>query len=254
MCATGTLPLRKPLSCTWSLNSSRRVVKRSVSSPWPMTTFSSRLRPVTDDSVTCMISASTAASGGTDPAPLAEPTYPSPSASMVRAEGLEPPRLASQEPKSCASASSATPAGSNVSRCLALAAVAAKIRDRSRPRPRRQPGSRSRLVSGWGGISSDVGVTSGVRPTGSDTVCRRRHGWRRRCRPGGSGTSQAKARHEAGLPNRMRAAAGQRGRTVTSCSAAGSAAAEGEAQADLELVRGEVVDAHLGVGEAAGCR
>src|SRR5262249_20702957 len=29
----------------------------------------------------------------------------------VRAEGLEPPRLASQEPKSCASASSATPAG-----------------------------------------------------------------------------------------------------------------------------------------------
>src|SRR5437867_9688309 len=29
---------------------------------------------------------------------------------MVRAEGLEPPRLASQEPKSCASASSATPA------------------------------------------------------------------------------------------------------------------------------------------------
>src|SRR5215471_19428352 len=30
---------------------------------------------------------------------------------VVRAEGLEPPRLASQEPKSCASASSATPAG-----------------------------------------------------------------------------------------------------------------------------------------------
>jgi hypothetical protein len=42
--------------------------------------------------------------------PIKTGTYSALGRVLVRAEGLEPPRLASQEPKSCASASSATPA------------------------------------------------------------------------------------------------------------------------------------------------
>ena len=55
-CATGTLPLRKPLSWTVSLTSSRRDWKSSPSSPWSITTFSSRFKPAVLVSVTCIFS------------------------------------------------------------------------------------------------------------------------------------------------------------------------------------------------------
>src|SRR5262249_51669474 len=72
-------------------------------------------------------------------------------AAVVRAEGLEPPRLASQEPKSCASASSATPAG------LATPSSAALLRRRRSPRCHRaaMAGLSDRLVAGWGAISRE---------------------------------------------------------------------------------------------------
>src|SRR5262249_3505270 len=81
-----------------------------------MTTLSSRLRPLMEDSLICMLSASIAASLYGTPRPrsrhnLPPRDLPLRDAGVGRAEGLEPPRLASQEPKSCASASSATPAG-----------------------------------------------------------------------------------------------------------------------------------------------
>jgi hypothetical protein len=42
---------------------------------------------------------------------------------MVRAEGLEPPRVSPQEPKSCVSANFTTPAREQKSRAVAMGAV-----------------------------------------------------------------------------------------------------------------------------------
>ncbi len=54
-CGTGTFPLRKPLSCTRSLISSRRSVKRLPSSPAGTTTCSVRFRPSLLVSVICIV-------------------------------------------------------------------------------------------------------------------------------------------------------------------------------------------------------
>src|SRR5262249_3928182 len=53
-CAGGTLPLRKPLICTWSLTSSRRGGKRTPSSLWGVGAFSSRLGASLGGSVGCL--------------------------------------------------------------------------------------------------------------------------------------------------------------------------------------------------------
>src|SRR5262249_17025699 len=65
----------------------------------------SRLRPVEDVSVTCI----DIALGGPHCAHLGR-FLEKTSALLVRAEGLEPPRLSSRDPKSRASTNSATPA------------------------------------------------------------------------------------------------------------------------------------------------
>ena len=54
-CGTGTLPLRKPLSCTRSFISSRRSAKRLSSSPAGTTTCSVRFRPSLLVSVICIV-------------------------------------------------------------------------------------------------------------------------------------------------------------------------------------------------------
>src|SRR5262249_39576629 len=90
-------------------------------------------------------------------------------AAVVRAEGLEPPRLASQEPKSCASASSATPAG------LATPSSAALLRWRRSPRCHRaaMAGLSDRLGAGWAAISREPAADGGEHSP-SPTSGRRR--------------------------------------------------------------------------------
>ena len=70
------------------------------------TTRYSRLRPAAEVSVTCIGIALGGRLSRTSWAAFSEKT----SALLVRAEGLEPPRLSSREPKSRASTNSATPA------------------------------------------------------------------------------------------------------------------------------------------------
>src|ERR1700756_2637014 len=53
-CATGTLPGRKPRSCTLPLRSSRRALTFASRSVAGTTTRYSRFRPVEDVSVTCI--------------------------------------------------------------------------------------------------------------------------------------------------------------------------------------------------------
>ena len=100
-CGTGTFPLRKPLSCTRSLISSRRSVKRLPSSPAGTTTCSVRFRPSLLVSVICIV---------LQPARKADGLSSWRFNRVVRAEGLEPPRPRPLEPKSSASTNSTTPA------------------------------------------------------------------------------------------------------------------------------------------------
>ena len=207
MCATGTLPLRKPLSCTWSLNSSRRVVKRSRELALAdddlqlaLETGDRRLADLHDFCLNHRIRAR--------PTPRpAEPTLPQPFRErvVVRAEGLEPPRLASQEPKSCASASSATPAGSN---CIAFPSPCCSGGPISGINAGPARGDSRALAAGLYQDGAGFQASAGVRPSGSDTMAQPL-AWSKGVRPGGSDTSdpclpQQKARREAGLPGGCR--------------------------------------------------
>src|ERR1700733_10927760 len=107
--ATGTLPGRKPRSWTRPLISSSRSLTLASRSVAGTTTRYSRLRPAAEVSVTSI--------GTTLHGPNIVRIRPSfcsqafeKNARLVRAEGLEPPRLSSREPKSRASTNSATPA------------------------------------------------------------------------------------------------------------------------------------------------
>src|SRR5450759_3847715 len=93
---------------TRSFNSSRRTLTLASSSAAGTTTLNSRLRPSDSVSVTCIdhtlvyLRIAPDLSNDGQQVPLA--------LGVVRAEGLEPPRLSSREPKSRASTNSATPA------------------------------------------------------------------------------------------------------------------------------------------------
>src|SRR5271163_3786229 len=104
--ATGTLPGRKPLSWTRPLRSSRRSLTLASRSVAGTTTRYSRLRPAAEVSVTCI----GIALHGRCRAHPGRFFRRKTSALLVRAEGLEPPRLSSREPKPRASTNSATPA------------------------------------------------------------------------------------------------------------------------------------------------
>src|SRR6185503_10185004 len=119
-CVTGTLPGRNPLIRTRSFNSSRRASTLASSSEAGTTTLYSRLRPSESVSVTCIwphfsllalashrhqaLRAGRVGIRAETTRELIQPFI------LVRAEGLEPPRLSPLEPKSSASTSSATPA------------------------------------------------------------------------------------------------------------------------------------------------
>src|SRR5450830_723105 len=99
---------------TRSFNSSRRALTLASSSAAGTTTLNSRLRPSDSVSVTCIAHTSLLSHSrrvGLTAANRAGRVGIKLSAlGVVRAEGLEPPRLSPLEPKSSASTNSATPA------------------------------------------------------------------------------------------------------------------------------------------------
>ena len=99
ICVAGTLPGRKPLIRTWPFSSSSRASTLVASSAIGTTTLNSRLRP----SLLFLLLASPISSS-------LVAVLRGMSKGLVRAEGLEPPRLSPLEPKSSASTNSATPA------------------------------------------------------------------------------------------------------------------------------------------------
>src|SRR5215813_6262006 len=114
---TGTLPGRNPRNWTRSLSCVRRSFSRASSSDAGTTTLNSRFRPSVLVSVTCMGSNArllrVEVASVLGPAAGCVEGYGDACRRprrMVRAEGFEPPRLASLEPKSSASTNSATPA------------------------------------------------------------------------------------------------------------------------------------------------
>src|ERR1700731_4667884 len=101
-CATGTLPGRKPRNCTRPLRSSSRSLTFASRSIAGTTTRYSRLRPAEDVSVTCIrpaedvsVTCIDIALHGPYCAHLGRFFGKKTSALLVRAEGLEPPRLSS---------------------------------------------------------------------------------------------------------------------------------------------------------------
>src|SRR5262245_19946309 len=112
---TGTLPGRNPLIRIRLFNSSRRALTLASSSAAGTTTLYSRLRPSDSVSVTCIghfISACTYTAGThhCTARRSRRRTRTVVCLVLVRAEGLEPPRLSALEPKSRPCANSATPA------------------------------------------------------------------------------------------------------------------------------------------------